>query len=535
MTLENIAESLVTREELAEEALTYCKAGYSVIPVGRNKKPKIEWEQYTKRCATEEEVAKWWEDFPYANIGLVTGSVSGFCVVDADGSVGIESLSSYIPEGTVQCRTPNGGMHYYFNCPDQVIANAVRFLPGVDFRGNGGYVVAPPSIGQNQNKYQWKLGASIFEMDLTDVPSDLLDVLNHTRMVSVGTKVITADMFCSGRRDNDLFTTANQLFKSGMPYGQVEQIIQRLAVTCDPPFSVEEASQKVSSAMKRALVRERNLMQEVTDYIASTEGQFTSNDLHAFLNVTNKGEKFKVTRILKELSDKKFIERCGGSRNGVWRRILSDEELIDFVHVEKSLVNIEWPFHIQEYVQLMPKNLAVVAGTPNSGKTAFMLNIVRYNMHKFPIFYFSSEMGASEFKTRLEKFDIPLDEWRFTAVERAGNFHDVIRPDAINIIDFLEVHDEFFKVGLYMKEIYDKLRNGVAIIALQRNKGNDTGLGGYRSLEKPRIYINMSSDSVEIIKAKNWVKETINPNGLRANFTLADGWQFNMQDGWYRV
>lgn len=535
MPVDSMAASLVSREELLESALQYCKAGYSVIPVGRDKKPKIEWEQYQKKAATEEQITKWWGDYPYANIGLVTGRVSGFCVVDADGPVGIESLVRYIPEGTVQCRTPNGGMHYYFTCPDEVIGNAARFLPNVDFRANGGYVVAPPSIGSNQNKYEWKLGASIFERDITDVPQDLLDALNSVRQTSVGQRQVTADMFCDGRRDSDLFTVANTLFKGGLNLTQVEQVIARLASTCDPPFPEHEAEWKIQSALKRALVRERNLMEEVREFIASTEGAFSTKDLHAFLQVNNKAEKFKVTRVLKELETKKFIERAGGSRDGMWRRLLTEEEEIDFVNAGNDLVHIKWPFHLEEYVQLMPKNLAVVAGTPNSGKTAFMLNIVRENMHNFPIYYFSSEMGASEFKVRLSKFDIPLTDWKFTAIERAGDFQDVIRPDAINIIDFLEVHDEFFKVGGYMKQIYDKLNKGVAIIALQRNKDNATGLGGYRSLEKPRLYLNLSSNQADIVKAKNWMKETVNPNGLRCQFDLTDGWRFAMREGWYKL
>jgi hypothetical protein len=537
MQVNSMSESLVQREALVDEALRYCRAGYSVIPVGRDKKPKIPWEQYQKRCATEDEVATWWENFPYANVGLVTGSVSGFCVVDADGSIGVESLRTYIPEGTVQCSTPSGGCHYYFSCPNDSIANAARFLPSVDFRGNGGYVVAPPSVGSNGNKYVWKLGGSIFELDLTEMPHDLMDVLNSQRLYAPAksTKTITSDMFSSGRRDVDLFTTANFLIKSGMGNAQVEEVVLRLAATCDPPFSQEEAVRKVESAMKRALVRERNLMQEVTDYIASTEGTFNVKDIYNFLGINIKADKFKVSRVLKELESKKFIERAGTGRDGLWRRLIIEEELIDFVGVESQFVNLKWPFHIEEYVQLMPKNIAVVAGTPNSGKTAFMLNLVRYNMDKFDITYFSSEMGASEFKTRLSKFDIPLESWRFTAIERSGDFADVIRPNGVNIIDFLEVHDEFFKVGGYMKQIYDKLEKGVAIIALQRNKDNPTGLGGYRSLEKPRLYLNLSADSVDIIKAKNWQKEAINPNGLRCKFTLKDGWQFDMQDGWYRV
>lgn len=367
------------------------------------------------------------------------------------------------------------------------------------------------------------------------MPSDLLDALNSTRLRPIKSNVvIAADMFCDGRRDTDLFTTANMLFRSGMNYTEVEQIILRLASSCNPPFSEQEAVAKVESAMKRAVVRERNLFNEVREYIANTAGEFSINDLYSFLTIGMKGEKLKVQNIMKKFTTDGFVERYG-RRNGMYRRIMKEEEQIDFIHASSDLVDIKWPFHIEEYVQLMPKNICVIAGTPNSGKTAFVLNVIYNNMHKHDIYYFSSEMGPTEFKSRLSMFDIPLDSWKFTAIERAGDFHDVIRPDAVNIIDFLEVHEEFFKVGLFLKQIYDKLNTGVAIICLQRNKGNEAGLGGFRSLEKPRLYINMSSDQVEIIKAKNWQKPAINPNGLRSKFILQDGWKFGSKEGWYRM
>jgi hypothetical protein len=319
-----------------------------------------------------------------------------------------------------------------------------------------------------------------------------------------------------------------------MNYTEVEQIVLRLASTCNPPFSEQEAVAKVDSAMKRAQVRERNLVNEAREYIANTVGEFSTNDLGQFLVITNKNEKIKLGKVLKKFTEDRFIERYG-KRNGIYRRIINEEELIDYVNASTNTVDILWPFAIEKLVQLMPKNICVVAGTPNSGKTAFMLNLVRWNQYKHDIFYFSSEMGPTEFKARLSKFDIKLDKWRFTAIERAGDFHDVIRPDAVNIIDFLEVHDEFFKVGLFLKQIYDKLNTGIAIVALQRNKGNDAGLGGYRSLEKPRLYLNMGSNHVEIVKAKNWVNETINPNGMRRGFTLEKGCRFIVPEPWYRL
>jgi len=148
-------------------------------------------------------------------------------------------------------------------------------------------------------------------------------------------------------------------------------------------------------------------------------------------------------------------------------------------------------------------------------------------MEKHEVVYFSSEMGELELQDRLKQFEGPLKSWKVSFKERSSNFADVIRPDAINIIDYLEVHDEFYKVGLYIKEISDKLVNGIAIIAIQKNKGNEYGLGGGRGLEKARLYLSMEPGKIKIVKAKNWANSAKNPNGMECEFKLSSGWKFS--------
>ena len=72
-------------------ALMYSKVGFSVIPLRpKEKLPLFPWSEFQKRRASEDEIKKWWSDYPSANIGLVTGTVSGIAVVDLDGSLGIK-------------------------------------------------------------------------------------------------------------------------------------------------------------------------------------------------------------------------------------------------------------------------------------------------------------------------------------------------------------------------------------------------------------------------------------------------------------
>ena len=159
-------------------------------------------------------------------------------------------------------------------------------------------------------------------------------------------------------------------------------------------------------------------------------------------------------------------------------------------------------------------------------------------MHQHEIHYFSSEMADSELRTRLDLFpNTKLQDWKFTPWERSDNFADIIKPDAINIIDYLEMSDTFYQIGGHLKDIHDKLQNGIAIIALQKTPGKDIGRGGSFSVEKPRLYVSISNDypghTAKIVKCKNW-RTSENPNGLSKHFKLYQGHSIVESTNWIR-
>jgi len=205
-----------------------------------------------------------------------------------------------------------------------------------------------------------------------------------------------------------------------------------------------------------------------------------------------------------------------GNKRGWYIPANLDMKEIDFVNADDEPSNVWLPFGLNDKAELYQNSVVIIAGAPNSGKTALMLNIVKENMSRFNVNYFNSEMSAGELKVRLNKFDyIDIDQWDFKAYERSSNFHDVIKPgpENLNIIDFLECHDEFFKMGKMIKDIHDRLDGSVAIIAIQKNPNVDTGLGGFRSLEVTRLALAIDYGRIKIVKAKNFSGET-NPNGL---------------------
>jgi len=210
---------------------------------------------------------------------------------------------------------------------------------------------------------------------------------------------------------------------------------------------------------------------------------------------------------------------------------------LDYVNTDAHEVDLWLPFEISDIVEIHEGNVIIISGAPNSGKTALFLNIIKENRHKgWDIHYFSSEMGAAELQKRLKKFpDIAISQWGFKAYRRSENFHDVIKkgPNSLNLIDFMEVHDEFYKIGKAIKKVHDALDGAIAIIGLQKNPGNDQGLGGYRTMEVTRLAVALDYGKIKITKAKNFRNPEKNPNGKMKDFKLVAGCQIIANDGWY--
>jgi hypothetical protein len=231
-----------------------------------------------------------------------------------------------------------------------------------------------------------------------------------------------------------------------------------------------------------------------------------------------------------------------GDKDGVYCRVQNEVEEIDIFAEDVRYHRVLLPLGLNELVRIMEKNIIIVAGGSDAGKTAFMLNVAALNMYDHQVTYFSSEMGPLELRSRLEYFEHPLKDWkkmRFLA--RSTNFADAIDPTGVNIIDYLEIHDNFYLVGQLIKDIFDRLEKGLAFIAIQKPTGRDTALGGERSLDKARLYLSLERPGEDheynvarIVKAKNWKDPARNPNGLQLFYKLVKGHDFHVMHDWHR-
>lgn len=134
--------------------------------------------------ADKQQQRKWWKANPQANLGLPTGEVNEIVCIDIDPkSGGSDSLLSLeekygLPPETWEVETGGGGLHLYYRYPAGVkITSRNGWMPGIDIKANGGYVIAPPSNHISGNKYAWAEGRAPGEIELADLPHWLLRLL----------------------------------------------------------------------------------------------------------------------------------------------------------------------------------------------------------------------------------------------------------------------------------------------------------------------------------------------------------------------
>ena len=181
---------MTTASEAHLAAMAYAARGWRVIPIipGRKHPGIPAWQN----AATTDLnlIEQWWHQNPGHGVGIVTGTASGIFAVDvdiADGKRGDDTLADLelaygpLPE-TVECVTGTGGRHLYFRYPEgaEIRNDAGRKLGhGLDIRGDGGQVLAPPTIHPNGTAYRWETSSHPDDIAVADAPGWLIALLTH--------------------------------------------------------------------------------------------------------------------------------------------------------------------------------------------------------------------------------------------------------------------------------------------------------------------------------------------------------------------
>jgi hypothetical protein len=138
---------------IGQAAMRYVELGWKVFPCRAGAKQPATTHGLLDATGDLDRVAAYWARVPDANVAIRTGQESGIIVIDIDSDTGgfdslaaLEAAKGSLPT-TASVVTPRGGQHFYFRHPGHEIRNTAGIVaPGIDIRGDGGYVLAPPSL-----------------------------------------------------------------------------------------------------------------------------------------------------------------------------------------------------------------------------------------------------------------------------------------------------------------------------------------------------------------------------------------------------
>lgn len=209
-------------------------------------------------------IEDWWKKWPNSNIGIQTGVSSDLAVLDIDiKNNGYRSLAKLIEENkdlpeTIKSSTGSGGMHILFKYSGG-IRNLTEFYPGIDVRGEGGYIVAPPSLHFSKKKYEWHSSNRPLEINLVKMPIWLFNKLNESKSL-VRRKPdkyweIILKGVKEGERNTSTASLAGYLLRHGISASVTLELLFLWNERNEPPESLDTIERTFNSILKKELKR----------------------------------------------------------------------------------------------------------------------------------------------------------------------------------------------------------------------------------------------------------------------------------------
>ena len=262
-----------TENKMMVAALDYAKRGWPVFPchspangtcscgkttcASPGKHPRVE--HGLKGATTDPAIIRsWWVKWPAANVAIVTGAESGLVVLDVDPDKGgTESLydlqhrHGQLPP-TPENLTGGGGTHLFFQRPGIPIKNSTGALgPGLDVRGDGGYIIAPPSLHVSGGVYEWDIEHNDHLVPPPMPPWLLALVVDKDAGDGHHTVEPIGEIIVEGQRNATLTSLAGSMRRRGMSEKAIlAALVAENRARCRPPLGHDELAQIAASVAR---------------------------------------------------------------------------------------------------------------------------------------------------------------------------------------------------------------------------------------------------------------------------------------------
>lgn len=253
---------------LADAAHDYVERGLAIIPLGVGKKEPVTKSGLNDWTDNPGQIDVWWGQGEHAgkrgnpsyNIGMACGQVSGGIIAidldcHSDEANGLHFLRDWevehgkLPETWTQI-TGSGGKQLFYRA-GQDIRNSANGEIGVDVRGNGGYVVLPPSLHPCGDCYEWSISPD--DMDVADADDKVYDFIRAVSKTKKRVDGWNAEKTgipseIKENRNETLFSLGRSFLSRGTGHDEVATLIRSLNATiCRPPLPADEVEKLIGS------------------------------------------------------------------------------------------------------------------------------------------------------------------------------------------------------------------------------------------------------------------------------------------------
>lgn len=527
--------------------------GYSVIPSGggdSGKQPLVEWAAYQTVQPTNEQLSNWNDTLSPSLWGIVTNST--VAVIDADTPEARTELETEL--GKPHVITPRKGGHFYINTTEQAMPTRTGILPGIDIRGEGGFVNI---VGDGYEILTLPHYDTLIPYER--IPERILSALNDRKpQIEPGQPIV------EGQRNVTLTRMAGAMRGQGFGQHEIETALLMVnSSRCQPPLQDAEVH-KIATSIARYpsnISGSNSLLymsfSELNSYETGQNRDKTRTEAGQNQQVLAKRFDEIVREGGTDWQDKRDIAgQLGVSpTSDTFRKLILRRKdktirihktrpyLIQWINREYTItqmegrkpaafLNIKLPLEMEELIRIPPGAVVGVAGYTSSGKTAWLLETAELNAFSqpMPIYYWYNEMSEEKFLIRCEDFPLLFQAWKvgrfFPVKQDTFEFGDVLVPDAINLIDYIDRDDEFYRIGGDIKQLKERLETGIVIFTQQKAIQKPYGFGGVQSAKATNLYVALDiryEDAetmygmAEITKAKEWAGN-LNPVHMRCNY-----------------
>lgn len=279
----------------------------------------------------------------------------------------------------------------------------------------------------------------------------------------------------------------------------------------------------------------RQVHQDIDSFLQLADGNtFSFAFIDREFNYKSREAKRYRWQVLKDYVKKGELEQVATDK---FRKPQSEMEEVDWQNADvEDVVQVKWPMSLEKYIKLYHQSIAIIAGISGAGKTAFLEHFVLKNMgHPMGVTLFNNDMTPEEIKERMLGAGIPIpDPAPFKVYDRISGFGDVVNPNGINVIDYLDLNTDLYTIGDEIEGIYRKLKRGIALIGIQKKPGQELGIGGMFSIKRSKLYLSLDSvndgnqkcHKLKIVKCRGRVNPKLNPAGMEFKFKLINGIKF---------